>query len=219
MRVVARALSDGIRRVLSAPVVLAAAAALSISSPLYPNAASRRILIEFVVVGSFLCGGIIDRYARDRPTRADGFFGACGHYFSAMLRLAAAEVLLYLGADNIPDVRAAIAAAIVINLVMVYARVRLVIEDRRSAIGAIAAAMRFLRRNLVSAPAVYAVWMAAMVGVAFAARGAAPILILPLLASATALFQARLAHAGYTAAPPLEWPDSPAAEGITNRTP
>jgi hypothetical protein len=35
-------------------------------------------------------------------------------------------------------------------------------------------------------------------------------------ASAIALFQARLAHASYTAGPPLEWPESPAAEAITN---
>jgi hypothetical protein len=28
------------------------------------------------------------------------------------------------------------------------------------------------------------------------------------------LFQGRLAHAGYTAAPPAVWPDSPAAEAI-----
>jgi hypothetical protein len=33
-------------------------------------------------------------------------------------------------------------------------------------------------------------------------------------ASETALFQSRLAHAGYTAAPQPEWPDSPAAEAI-----
>ena len=33
-------------------------------------------------------------------------------------------------------------------------------------------------------------------------------------ASETALFQARLAHAGYVAAPQPTWPDSPAAEAI-----
>ena len=48
------------------------------------------------------------------------------------------------------------------------------------------------------------------------ARGAAPIVLLPLYASAIALFQSRLAHAGYTAAPPLQWPESPAAETIAN---
>jgi hypothetical protein len=44
-------------------------------------------------------------------------------------------------------------------------------------------------------------------------------LILASWASATTLFQARLAHASYTAGPRLEWPDSPAAEAITNLMP
>jgi hypothetical protein len=55
-----------------------------------------------------------------------------------------------------------------------------------------------------------------MAAVAMAARGAAPVLALPLVASATVFFQSRLAHAGYTAAPPLQWPESPAAEAIAN---
>jgi hypothetical protein len=39
---------------------------------------------------------------------------------------------------------------------------------------------------------------------------------LQFLASQTALFQASLAHAGYTAAPVPVWPESPAAEAITS---
>ena len=38
-------------------------------------------------------------------------------------------------------------------------------------------------------------------------------------ASETALFQAELAHAAYTAAPAVVWPDSPAAEAIVNAGP
>jgi len=37
---------------------------------------------------------------------------------------------------------------------------------------------------------------------------------LQFAASQTALFQARLAHAGYVARPIPKWPDSPAAEAI-----
>jgi hypothetical protein len=44
-------------------------------------------------------------------------------------------------------------------------------------------------------------------------------LVLALYASGIVLFQSRLAHAGYTAAPPIEWPDSPAAEAISNAPP
>jgi hypothetical protein len=216
MRGVAHAFSEGVRRVLSAPVVLAGAAVLCLLSPLYPNTASRRVLIEFVLVGSFLAGGIIDRYARARPTRAYGFFGACGRHAAAMLRLAVVEVLLYLGADNLPDVRAALAVALLVNLAGLYARVRIVVEDRRSAVGALLASARFVRRHAAGAVTIYAVWAAAMAGVAAVARGAAPILLLPLFASATVFFQSRLAHAAYTAAPPLQWPESPAAEAIAN---
>ena len=212
----ARAFSEGIRRVWSAPLLLGSVAVLCLLTPLQPATASRRVLFAYVVVGSFLAGGAIDRYARARPTRAYGFFGACGRHFAAMLRLAAIEVLLDLGVDNLP-IPAATGAALValVNLIMLYARVRIVVEDRRSAFGAMLAASRFLRRHPAGA-LVYLVWMAAAVAVAAYAGGAAPILILPLFASATVFFQSRLAHARYTAAPPLEWPESPAAEAIAN---
>jgi hypothetical protein len=216
MRGVTHAFSDGVRRVVSAPAVLLSVAAVSLTSPLYPNAASRRILVEFVLVGSFLAGGIIDRYARARPTRGYGFFGACGRHFGAMLRVAAAVVLLYLAADNLPDRRAAIAAALLVNLGAVYARVRIAVEDRRSAMGALLGSARFIRRHAAGAVVVYAGWAAATFGVAAIARPAAPMLLLPLYASATVFFQSRLAHARYTAAPPLQWPESPAAEAIGN---
>jgi hypothetical protein len=213
---VTRAFTEGVRRVLSAPAVLIGVAAAAVSSPLYPNAASRRVLIEFVLVGSFLLGGVIDRYARARPTRAYGFFGACGMHAGAMLRLAVAELLLYLVADNLPDARAALALALAVNLVGVYARVRLVVEDRRSALGAALAAIRFIRRRPLGCVAIYACWTAAMAALAMVARAAAPIVLLPELATATVFFQSALAHVNYTAAPPLQWPESPAAEAIVN---
>ena len=214
---VVEALGGGIRRVLSAPAVLASVAALSLSSPLHPNVASRRLLIEFVLVGSFLMGGIVDRYARARPTRAFGFFGACGRHLGVMLRLAAIEILLYLLIDNVviwPS--GAVAGAVAVNMYLTYGRVRAVVEDRRSAVGALAAGARFATRN-PAALALYVIWLIPIVALLRYARGAAPILLLPLYASATILFQARLAHAGYAAAPPVEWPDSPAAEALANR--
>jgi hypothetical protein len=202
--------------VLSAPALLAAVAAISLLSPLYPNAASRRILAEYAIVSAFLVGGVIDRYARGRPTRGYGFFGACGRHFGAMLRLTAIEILLFLAADNLPVPAAAITAVLLADMMVTYARVRLVVEDRRSALGAIRAAARFVVRN-PAAPVVYMLWVTAIAGAGWYFRGAGPIFVLPLLASATILFQSRLAHVGYTAAPPLEWPESPAAEAIANR--
>ena len=213
----AHALSDGIRRVLSAPVMLVCLAALSLSSPLYPNAASRRILLEYVLVGSFLAGGIIDRYARMRPTRGYGFFGASGRHLGAMLRLAAIEILLWLAVTNLVDWAPGAAAAVAVaSLYVTYARVRVVVEDRRSALGALAAAARFIRRNPAAA-VVAILWLIPIMIAVRYLRGAAPVFLLPLYACATALFQSRLAHAGYAAGPPLEWPESPAAEAIANR--
>src|SRR5262245_2274173 len=48
----------------------------------------------WLVLWSFLSGGILDRYARERPTRARGFFGACGAHFPAMLRLGFGELFV-----------------------------------------------------------------------------------------------------------------------------
>ena len=106
--------------------------------------------------------------------------------------------------------------------------------------GALLAAVRFLRRNPAAAliPAGALAVLAALVG-AEALRptsGWSATVVLTFLggelmvavelavslalgASATALFQGRLAHASYTAAPPRLWPDSPAAEAIANLEP
>ena len=126
------------------------------------------------------------------------------------------------------------------NLVFDYARIRTVVEDRRSAIGSLVAGARFVRRHpatlklyllnatafillalfyaLVSpgAPSGLAMWIALAIGQFY-------ILLrhyvkLLFYASQTAYFQGELAHAAYTAAPPVVWPDSPAAESIGNAT-
>ena len=41
----------------------------------------------WLVLWSFLSGGVLDRYARMRPTRTPGFFAACGTHFWRFLRL------------------------------------------------------------------------------------------------------------------------------------
>jgi hypothetical protein len=127
---------------------------------------------------------------------------------------------------------------VVCNLVFDYARIRTVVEDRHSAIGALVAGARFVRRHpatlklymingvgfvvlalvygMVSpgAPAGLAIWLALGLGQFY-------ILLrhyvkLLFYASQTAYFQGTLAHAAYTAAPPVVWPESPAAESIGN---
>src|SRR3982751_2439634 len=45
------------------------------------------VTTAWLVLWSFLSGGVLDRYARARPTRSDGFFAACGRHFWRFLRL------------------------------------------------------------------------------------------------------------------------------------
>jgi hypothetical protein len=224
----------------------------------------------WMIVWSFLSGGVLDRYARARPTRAAGFFAACGVHFGRFLRLGAIAWIAYgilfgwvhgwlfddlypwLTRDTTSEraafaVRAAGYAVFVLllvlcNVIFDYARIRIVVEDRRSAIGAFAAAARFLRREpaalalyllngalFAAVAAVYALvdpgapgagaamWAALVVGqVYIVARHYVKLLF---YASQTSFFQASLAHAAYTAAPPIEWPESPAAEAILNADP
>lgn len=188
------------------------------------------VATAWVVVWLFLAGGLIDRYARDRATRAFGFFGACGGLFPRFLRLAVIQALTYgVVVRTVAVSRASIAAFVAIGLVFDYAKVRLVVEDRRSAVGAIGAALAFLKRNVVAAAVMYAIELALFVAVAAAFRsiaggewnvtaivyiGARLWTRLLFWASETTLFQSRLAHAGYVARPEAVWPDAPVAEAL-----
>ena len=124
----------------------------------------------------------------------------------------------------------------VTNLVFDYAKIRAVVEDRRSMVGALLAAIRFIRRRptataglyllngvlFVTALAAYAatapgagsgaIWSAFLIGQVYVV--ARLFIKLVFYASQTAYFQGQLAHAGYVAAPQPVWPESPAAEAI-----
>jgi hypothetical protein len=233
------ALSDGIARVMRAPAILTGTIALVI---VYGLPQDLRHFAGALLLWAFLSGGTLDRYARRRPTRARGFFGACGGHLGAMLRLGLTILLvvasfhLIIGGD-LPNGfvhEAAFVVALGLALVLSTAQVRIAVEDRRSALGALLAALRFIVHN----PAVvvpYVLFVIAFLGVMLAGERFAPSapdgwrwaagkafvaiecgLLLAWYATATSFFQLRLAHASYTAAPPLEWPESPAAEAISN---
>ncbi|HSC25844.1 MAG TPA: hypothetical protein VLD67_01140 [Vicinamibacterales bacterium] len=221
----------------------------------------------WMVVWSFLSGGVLDRYARGRPTRAAGFFGACGAHFWRFLRLGVVAFATYYVlfgwvhgwlfdelyerlTRNLTVERTAFAIRlgcyllfgallVAVNLVLDYARARIVVEDRRSALGALVAAGRFVRRH-PGALRLYllngGLFLVLIAAYALAAPGAAGpgwsmllalaagelyilarhYLKLLAYASQVVFFQGALAHADYTAAPALVWPDSPAAESIGN---
>jgi hypothetical protein len=214
----------------------------------------------------FLAGGIIDRFARDRATRANGFFAASGVFFFRFLRLAAAQWIVYaflfasmhawlfdrLYPRMVRDVtveRTAFLARLALyvvfgtlvaacSVIFDYAKVRAVVEDRRSMLGAINAAIGFISRNYGAAVLLFALdfllfvlvvgayaliapgaggsgalmWVGFIAGQLYVAARLAVKLV--FWASETALFQSRLAHAGYVARPEPVWPESPSAEAL-----
>jgi hypothetical protein len=220
----------------------------------------------YLFAWTFLVGGIIDRYARQRPIRAAGFFAASGVHVFRLLRLAIVSGLIYwwlfaylhrwLFLEWFVDRTRTIEVErevflwrvglyllfgfllVLVNVIFDYAKIRIVVEDRRSALGALSAAIRFGWRRRGGVAGLYALNAGAfliLIGIwALVAPGARDggltlwlgflagqlyllarlALKLQFLASQTALFQSSLAHASYAAAPITSWPESPAAELI-----
>jgi hypothetical protein len=124
------------------------------------------------------------------------------------------------------------------SVIFDYAKVRAVVEDRRSMLGAINAAIGFISRNYGAAVLLFALdfllfvlvvgayaliapgaggsgalmWVGFIAGQLYVAARLAVKLV--FWASETALFQSRLAHAGYVARPEPVWPESPSAEAL-----
>lgn len=227
--------------------------------------------MAWVVIWSFLAGGVLDRFARNRPTRKAGFFAACGTHFWRFLRLGIFGWFVYLVLFRVlhglifDDVYTRLIRDVTVErrafairlagyvifgmtlllcaMIFDFARVRIVVEDRRSALGALLASVRFVRRNFGRVVGLYmlngALFIVLLAVYAIVAPGAPRsgfqmivVLVVGQLyilarhylkllfyASQTALFQGALAHAEYTAAPVLVWPDSPAVEAVTNAGP
>lgn len=260
----------GAASTLTPEVIGFAAVLSNVSSVLDGTGVPPAVLVPvavYALLWLLVLGGLLDRLARGRRVGARHFFGACGAFAARLVRLWAVMLpawaavgglwwLLFIRAlpaltRDVTAEHVAFAWLVVfwavglvpVALVLVlvdYARVRLVVEDRRSVLGAVLAAARFLRRNAPAAAALFslnfATWLAVVVAYGLLAPGARGdawqvaaalgigqayivlrlIVRLVALASVTALFQSRLAHAGYTAAPVPVWPDSAAAEAITN---
>jgi hypothetical protein len=234
-----------------------------------PSAWVALLALVFGALWMFLLGGILDRYARQRRLGSYAFFGACGTFFWRFLRLAVIVGMLYgllfgllhpwLFETVYPWLTREVSVertAFLIRLLLYLpflvlvaatmllvdvAKARAVVEDRRSMIGALVAAARFVRRHPGAATSVFAinvlifglVVLCYAILVPGASRGSTISILyaavvgelyiaarlgvkLAFMASAVALVQDRLAHAGFTAAPLPVWPDSPAAESIRN---
>lgn len=284
-------LRDGIRRVNDAPAILigvwllmlAAGVPLSLAGTAVTNVGTRLMQAvtdqaigiggslnttgpSYIVLWLFLSGGIIDRYARDRPTRAHGFFAVSGVFFFRFLRLAVVMGIAYglifsylrpwlfddLGTrilSNVTTTPAVLLTRIALysvfgvalatcNLIFDYTQIRAVVEDRRSVLGAMAAAAHFVGAHFTAVAWLYlADAMLLVVAIVVYGRvgpheGAAGASLWPLVAgqlyvlariwvklvfwaSETALFQSQLAHAGYVAKALPAWPEAPIAEAIS----
>jgi hypothetical protein len=220
----------------------------------------------YVLVWLFLVGGVLDRYARARRVRTAAFFSACGVFFFRFLRLGVMALVVYAilfgwihqwlfrglygwATHNMDVERSAfflrlglyvVFGALLggVNLIFDYAKVRAVVEDRRSMVGALLAAFRFVRQHAADAVGLYLldglVFVLLLVVYGVIAPGAggegfslwagwmltqlyllARIWVkLVFYASEVSLFQGSLAHAGYSARPLAAWPDSPSAESL-----
>ena len=223
--------------------------------------------VAYGALWMFLTGGILDRFARGRVVRAAGFFAASGAYFVRLIRLGVVMIASYWVlfrylhpllftrvydhyTRNMTAEREGFALRVglyalfalvlfTVNLIFDFAKVRLVVEDRRSVISALGASMRFLRRRPFRA---FGLYLLNGIGFLLVLRlwfDAAPQawesvtwaffvtqvyllariwLRLVFMASEVVFFQGELAHAGYTARPPHLWPNSAAAEAIQNLT-
>jgi hypothetical protein len=229
------------------------------------NPAVAATAAAYVAVWVFLSGGILDRLARGRPVRTAAFFSACGVYFFRFVRLGLVigptywalfrwlhPYLFHTVYDrftrDMTDERSAIAlrsglyalfllALMVVSLVADYAKVRAVVEDRRSMIGALAASLRFIRRRPIRTIGLYLLNAIALLLIVRVWYDAAPAASEPIwwallvtqvyllfrlwsklafMASEVVFFQGELAHAGYTAAAVPIWPESATSEAIGN---
>ena len=137
----------------------------------------------YMLCWAFLSGGVIERYATDRAMRIGTFLSACRRFFFRFVRLAIVAALVYGVAAGVLHrwmfdgvypravrgieaegtvflIRVAFYVIFVLplaaaNLVFDIAKIRAVLEDRRSMIVALAASWRFIQRNAAAAIGVY----------------------------------------------------------------
>lgn len=229
------------------------------------NPALAGVVFAYVLLWTFLWGGILDRFARARRVGIGVFFGACGTFVGRFIRLAllggiawwvVLQVLHPLLFDDLYGrwtrdlavegravaIRASLylvflGALALVGLVIDMAKVRTVLEDRHSMLGAVVAAVRFIRRRPMRMLALYLLNLLVLAACAALWYAAAPTASTPAglafliaqvyllarlwtrLAAMTSLlvfFQGELAHAPYTTTPGPVWPDSASLEALDN---
>jgi hypothetical protein len=194
-------------------------------------------LFPALVLWLFFAGGVLERLARGVPIGASAFFRACRMRVLVFARLAVATFVVYLPLSYalrpLPHGRVYFVIAILlIKVVLDFATARIIVEDRRSVIGAIAAAIRFafarpLRvawlyaLNLIAYLVILRLWYQAAPTASTPGWAALLIALLYLLArvwstlsfitSQIVFVEGETSGAHATALPDVMWPESPAA--------
>jgi hypothetical protein len=204
-----------------------------------PPPPTTRLTVVWLAAWALLGGGMLEALAGTRRVGPREWLSACRRHAWPLVRLAAlagaCAVLLLRVAHGGPGALAVVVLAAAAALVFDYARVRTVVEHRRSAIGAIGAAVRFVVRRgravsgllamhivvLMLVVAVYRTlstnlqgadmhgWLVLALGQTYIV--ARHYLALVNYASAIALVQGIVTDAGRSVADVPLWPDSPSA--------
>ena len=171
------AFRDGLRRVLSSPVLMVLLAVfflatlglgmVVVTGDLFtPELGTGRpytflfeLLVVYSIIRAWCTGGILHRYAQNRPMRAGAFHRACGTFFFRLLRLQLLSALilggcLYFELYYHVELYSQFSYPVLLGLgyifcdiVLDYAKIRTVVEDRRSMVFAVVAGFRFAMRR------------------------------------------------------------------------
>ena len=224
------------------------------------------LLVVYSIIRAWCTGGILHRYAQNRPMRAGAFQRVCGTFFFRLLRLHLLSALILGGGvtqgqllilhfylQSNPGVLAFWVGLVTLvllglgyifcDVVLDYAKIRTVVEDRRSMVFAVTAGFRFAVRRPGAVVRLYLLngaiavillgihWVAIIYSLHaeswllqqhwgtvlfFSALGIVPLVWVPLLflATQTAFFQDELAYPGYTAGSGVSPPDLPVTEVV-----
>ena len=260
------AFRDGLRRVLSSPTLMFLLAVVSFMAgtavvarfSYKPYSSWSEILVVYSIIRAWWTGGILHRYAQNRPMRAGAFQRACGTFFFRLLRLHLLSALILGGSLYVAElimfnqINLGVMLGfgslfglgyIFCDVVLDYAKIRTVVEDRRSMVFAIAAGFRFVVRRPGAVVRLYLlnatisfIGYGSLVSTNYLGNyfGDPPILPfflglliivlntvvvagwVPLLflSTQTAFFQDELAYPGYTAGSGFSPPDLPDTEVV-----
>ena len=256
------AFREGLQRVLSSPTLMVLLAVVSFMA--WTTGAVlgfngqysfwSALLVAYSIIRAWWTGGILHRYAQNRPMRDGAFHRACGTFFFRLLRLHLLSALILGSSLYVAEwmmfhqINLGVMLGfgslfglgyIFCDVVLDYAKIRTVVEDRRSMVFAITAGFRFVVRRPGEVVRLYLLdatigfigfgsfvlvnyslvpvglhWLLVLLIVALGMVVVAGWVPLLFLSTQTAFFQDELAYPGYTAGSGVSPPDLPVTEVV-----